>query len=222
MATIFDDTFAGPGELNGHVSDFGEPWFAFYRDDSPSPGPVGDVNVGLTHPLYPSGFGYPIMAVTDGAFLVGEGTWYVKCEFEIVEIPSSPQGVMEFGLYETSDGQLCATRFNVWDASVKFLYQPFGAPEPPDPTSVWDQIALGFNSMVMILTAAESGTSTMRLLFNDVEVMEFTSDNVWPSSKPYLLIRADAPIKITRFSVSDGSVASPEFWTRIVRAAETP
>lgn len=222
MLTVFDDTFAGPGTLDGHVSDSGIAWEARYTDTSPDPGPRGDVDLGLTHPLYPSATGYPIEGITAPPFILGPGVWYVTCQIDIFEPPSLGDSGFEFGLYETSDGQVCAVRLKVYDGTVQFVYQPFGAPTPPAPASVWGLVALGANTMAMVITAAEEGSASLRLLFNDVEVAEFTSDVVWPNSKPYLLLRADAPVKVTRFTVSTDAVATPEFWTNIVRSAETP
>lgn len=239
---IFDDYFEGPGWLEGHTSDSGLEWGAFYTeydewgdpvDSDPPVGPPYDVDNGLINVYYPQESPLRVLKGTAGSEYIdpwtpwgtGFGDFTLTCvvEFRSTESELS-NDTFRVGTFGGSDGYMTLIEYKPYseEAAVSLDWGDH------DPQFVPVGHLLNYSgtntfSMRFSLRSRDDETPELpfQLLINGVVVQSF---EVAPrySGRPHIQLSSASPIKIKRLYISTVEPPPPVFWTDIVRAEETP
>lgn len=230
---IFDDYFEGPTWLNGHTSDTGLEWDAYYSGSFTPVDPPYDVDSGLINHYYPNESPLTILYGWAGSEYIdpwtpwstGYGDFTLTCviEFRATESELSDD-TFKVGIYGGGDGY-----------KTLIEYKPYS--EEAAVSLDWGDHDPQFVPVGHLLNYAGTNTFSMRfsirsgddpdeggpfqLLINGVVVQSFEKRPSY-SGRPYIELSSASPIKIKRLYIEKDQPPPPVFWTNIVRAEEIP
>lgn len=215
MAVLFDDVFKGPGTLGLHVSDTGQTWFLLGSTD----GVVAD---GLRSATYPSTLGG--LEARSGRFVTTTGKFVAVAVVDLDYLPGVYGGAFDFGVYRVVGGSPgpCTFGFIIYDSGVFFSPGVGGAIEVTG-------LVQGVNVLRVEL---EVGTRNGTIWVNDSvlfsgQILNSFAPIVPDDAGAYIAFSNRMNVTVQRLWVGeDGTGPGPgsegEFWTNIIRAAETP
>lgn len=237
---IFNDYFEGPARLDGHTSDSGLEWSAYYVaydewGDPVDPGPpVGapyDVDSGLINRYYPNESPLRVLNGWAGSEYIdpwtpwdtGYGDFTLTCviEFRATESELSDD-TFKVGTYGGDDGYTTLIEYKPYseEAAVSLDWGDHD-PQFVDISHLLNYAGTNTFSMRFSLRDDDTPALPFQLLVNGTVVQSFEVAPSYPG-RPYIELSSASPIKIKRLYIENSQPPPPVFWTNIVRAEETP
>lgn len=213
MEILFEDNFEGSGSLLSHVSDTGHGWINYYNGDLLS--------------LEGGSVYRPVGYSTDIAWAEVNHSFYVSSVELIVDIeviPGSVSGANGVDVYLYGDG--AASGFTILVGSNGYCRVVSTGPNPLSQViTVSEEVARRHTLRVVCAV----GDATAELYVNGILVGPFelysalVSDlSVRLMMEPNRTVGYIPLCKVHRVSVLGEAGVVGEFWTNIIRAAETP